>query len=210
MLSSLEGTLQDVRIAYRLLKKRPSVSATILSTVALGIACTTTVFTFVDALLLRALPVRQPNQLFAIGAADQNLDLNPSYFSQPFFRYLKQSGTTFSELVATSVTVSSGVNFDEGDSTGRIRVELVSGNYFEVLGVQPAAGRFFGPADDIVPDASPVVVLSHSFFERRFGSSPATIGKTVLLNGHPFTVAGIADPAFFGTRPGFEPDAWAT
>src|SRR5215472_8896378 len=130
MLSSLGGTLQDVRIACRLLKKRPGVSATILSTVALGIACTTTVFTFVDALLLRALPVRQPQQLFALGVAGQNLDLNPSYFSQPFYRYLKQSAPGFSGLVGTSVAISSGVNLDEGDSTSRIRVELVSGNYF--------------------------------------------------------------------------------
>jgi macrolide transport system ATP-binding/permease protein len=96
--STLEGIGQDVRIALRLLRKHPGLSATVLATVALGIACTTTVFTFVDALLLRALPVQQPHQLFAIGAAGQNLDLNPSYFSQPFYRYLKQSSADFSGL----------------------------------------------------------------------------------------------------------------
>ncbi len=206
---TLEGIGQDLRITLRLLRKHPGFNATVLFTVALGIACTTTVFTFVDALLLRALPVRQPHQLVAIGTAGQNLDLNPSYFSQPFYRYLKESSEIFSGLVATSVAVSSGVNLDEGDTTDRIRVELVSGNYFQVLGVQPAAGRFFGTAEDAVPDANPVVVVSHSFSQKRFGSSRGIIGRAILLNRHPFTVVGVADSGFFGTRPGFGPDAWA-
>jgi len=205
MFVTLESAVQDIRIALRLLRKHPGVSATILSTVALGIACTTAVFTIVDALLLRALPVRQPNQLVAIGAAGQNLDLNPSYFSQPFYRYLKDSSPVLANLAATSVAVSSGVNLEQGDTTERIRVELVSGNYFQVLGVHPAAGRFFGPAEDAVPDANAVVVFSQSFLQKHL----ASIGKTVLLNGHPFTVIGVADSSFFGTRPGFGPDAWA-
>jgi predicted permease len=209
MWSMLEGAAQDARITFRLFRKHPGFSATVLSTVALGIACTTTVFTFVDALLLRALPVLQPQQLFAIGAAGQNLDLNPKYFSQPFYRYLRQSSPDFSGLVGTSVAVSSGVNIEEGESTGRIRVELVSGNYFRVLGVQPASGRFFGPDEDTVPDAHPVVVLSHSFAEKHYSSHREPIGRTALLNGHPFTVVGVAEPRFFGTRPGFAPDAWA-
>jgi predicted permease len=207
--STLETTVQDVRLTVRLLAKHPSFSATVLGTVALGIACTTTIFTFVDALLLRALPVRQPQQLVAIGAPGRNLDLNPSYFSQPFYRYLKESSVMFSDLVATSVAVTSGVNLDQGDVTNRIRIELVSGNYFQVLGIQPSIGRFFGPAEDATPDANPVVVVAHSFWQKRFGSSPETIGRTVSLNGHPFTIIGVAGPHFFGTRPGFGPDAWA-
>lgn len=97
MWPTLERVAQDVRITVRLMRKHPGLSAAILSTVTLGIACTTTMFTFVDALLLRALPVRQ---LFALGAPGQSLDLNPSYFSQPFYRYLKQSSPEFSGLVA--------------------------------------------------------------------------------------------------------------
>src|SRR5262245_1690174 len=209
MFVTLEGAAKDVRLTLRLLRKNPGISATILSTVALGIACTTAVFTIVDALLLRALPVRKPHQLVAIGSPGRNLDLNPSYFSQPFYRYLKESSATFAHLVATSVVVTSGVNLDQGDATDRIRIELVSGNYFQVMGVQPAAGRFFGPAEDAVPDANPVVVVSQSFFQKRLASSSAAIGKTVLLNGHPFTVVGVADSSFFGTRTGFGPDAWA-
>ena len=207
--STLETAVQDVRLTARLLAKHPGFSATVLGTVALGIACTTTIFTFVDALLLRALPVRQPEQLAAIGAPGRNLDLNPSYFSQPFYRYLKESSAIFADLAATSVAVTSGVNLDEGDVTSRIRIELVSGNYFQVLGIQANTGRFFGPAEDAVPEANPVIVVTHSFWQKRFGSSPETIGRTVSLNGHPFTIIGVAGPHFFGTRPGFGPDAWA-
>jgi hypothetical protein len=87
--STLETAVQDVRLTVRLLAKHPSFSATVLGTVALGIACTTTIFTFVDALLLRALPVRQPEQLVAISAPGRNLDLSPSNYSQPFYRYLR-------------------------------------------------------------------------------------------------------------------------
>jgi len=207
--ATLEAVIQDVRLALRLLVKNPGLSATIVGTMALGIACTTTVFTFVDAILLRPLPVRQPQQLVAIGAPGRNLDLNPSYFSQPFYRHLKESNTVFADLVATSVAVSSGVNLDEGGVTDRIRVELVSGNYFQALGIHPAVGRFFTPQEDVAPGANPVAVVTYSFWQRRLAASPDVVGKTVSLNGHPFTIVGVGGPDFFGTRPGFGPDVWA-
>jgi predicted permease len=205
----VETLLQDVRLALRLLVRNPGFGATLLATIALGIACTTTVFTFVDAMLLRPLPVHQPQQLVAIGAPGKNLDLNPSYVSQPFYRYLKASSAAFADLAATSIAVSSGVNFDEHGVTDRIRVELVSGNYFQVLGIPPAAGRFLTPRDDEAPGASPVAVVTYAFWQRRFGASPDAVGKTMSLNGHPFTIVGVAGPQFFGTRPGSSPDVWA-
>lgn len=140
--------------------------------------------------------MRQPEQLVAIGAPGKNLDLNPSYYSQPFYRYLKESSAMFPDLAATSVAVSSGVNLDEGDVTDRIRVELVSGNYFQVLGVQPVIGRFFAPSEDAVPGANPVAVVTYSFWQNRFAGSPGIAGKTVSLNGHPFTIIGVAGPHF--------------
>ena len=205
----VETVAQDLRLALRLLVKHPGFSATLLGTTALGIACTTTVFTFVDAVLLRPLPVRQPQQLVAIGAPGRNLDLNPSYFSQPFYRYLKASSPIFADLAATSVAVSSGVNLDEGSETDRIRVELVSGNYFQVLGIQPAVGRFFTPEDDAAPGANPLAVVTYAFWQRRLAASPDIVGKTMSLNGHPFTIVGVGGPQFFGTRPGSGPDVWA-
>jgi predicted permease len=207
--TAVEALIQDVRLSLRILKKHPGFTATVLSTAALGISCTTTIFTFVDALLLRALPVRQPQQLVAIGTPGRNLNLNPTYFSQPFYRYLKGSSATFSDLAATSIAVSSGVTLENESVTERIRIELVSGNYFQVLGIQPAMGRFFQPAEDATPNANPVVVVSHSFWEKHFGSSPQAVGRTLSLNGHPFTIVGVSGPRFFGTRPGFGPDAWA-
>lgn len=206
--SAMEAVIQDVRLALRLLVKNPGFGATLLGTMALGIACTTTVFTFVDAILLRSLPVREPQQLVAIGAPGRNFDLNPSYFSQPFYRHLKQSSAVFTDLVATSVALSSGVNLDAGGGTDRIRVELVSGNYFQVLGIQPALGRFFTPQEDAAPGANPVVVLTYAFWHRRFAASPDVVGRTVSLNGHPFTIVGVGGARFFGTRPGFGPDVW--
>lgn len=204
-----ETVIQDVRLALRVLVKNPGFGATLLGTMALGIACTTTVFTFVDAILLRTLPVREPQELVAIGAPGRNLDLNPNYFSQPFYRHLKESSAVFADLAATSVAVSSGVNLDEGGVTDRIRVELVSGNYFQVLGIQPAIGRFFTPQEDAVPGANPVAVVTYSFWQRRLAASPDVVGKTMSLNGHPFTIVGVGGPHFFGTRPGFGPDLWA-
>jgi predicted permease len=206
---TFETVVQDVRLALRLLIKNPGFGATLVGTMALGIACTATVFAFVDAVLLRRLPVRQPEALVAIGAPGRNLDLNPSYFSQPFYRHLKDSSPVFGDLVATTVAVSSGVNLDEGGVTDRIRVELVSGNYFQVLGIQPAIGRFFTPREDAVPGASPVAVVTYSFWQRRLAGSPDVVGKTVSLNGHPFTIVGVGGRHFFGTRPGSGPDVWA-
>jgi predicted permease len=199
--------MQDVRLALRLLVRNPGFGAALLGIIALGIACTTTVFTFVDAMLLRPLPVNQPQQLAAIGAPGRNPDLNPSYFSQPFYRYLKTSNALFDNLAATSIAVSSGVNFDDNGITDRIRVELVSGNYFHVLGIQPAIGRFVAPPDD-APGASPAAVVTYAFWQHRFAASPDVIGKTMSLNGHPFTIVGVAGSRFFGTRPGSSPDAW--
>jgi predicted permease len=106
--------------------------------------------------------------------------------------------------------VSSGVNLTDGGVTDRVRGELVSGNYFDVLGVSPAAGRVLAPQDDQTPGAHPVLVLSYAFWQRRFSGSQDVMGRTLSVNGTPFTVVGVARQGFFGTRPGFGPDIWAT
>ena len=105
--------------------------------------------------------------------------------------------------------MSSGVNLADGAHTDRVRCELVSGNYFDVLGVGAAAGRLLSPEDDRTPGSRPVLVLSHAFWQRRFGGASAIVGRTVSVNGMPFTVVGVATRGFFGTRPGFGPDFWA-
>jgi predicted permease len=205
----VEAVIQDVRFGIRLLLRQPAFTATVLVTLALSIGSTTAVFTLVDVLLLRPLPVRSPERLFSIAAPGRNVDLNPSYYSHGFYEHLRTSDPLYRELLASSTTVSSGVHLSDGAVTDRVRCELVSGNYFDVLGVGAAAGRILTPEDDRTPGAHPVLVLSDAFWQRRFAAAPDVVGRTVSLNGAPFTVVGVAARGFFGTKPGFGPDIWA-
>ena len=204
-----DALLQDVRYTCRFLVNEWTFAIPVLVTVALGTGATSAVFTLVDALLLRDLPVRSPEQLVSIGAPGGNADLNPSYFSHVFYEHLRDSNSVVGDLIATSTAVSSGVNLTDGSTTNRVRGELVSGNYFDVLGVRSAAGRLLTREDDRTPGVHPVLVLSHAFWQRRFAGSPDIVGRTLSVNGHPFTVVGVARQGFFGTRPGFGPDFWA-
>lgn len=201
--------LQDLRFSIRLLLRERAFAATVLITLALSIGSTTAVFTLVNALLLRPLPVRSPEALFAIATPGRNVDLTPAYYSHHFYEHLRTSSPLFHNLIASSSVVSSGVNLSDGAVTDRVRGELVSGNYFDVLGVDAAAGRVLNAGDDRTPGSHPVIVLSHTFWQRRFGGSDV-VGRVLSLNGTPFTVAGVARQGFFGTRPGFGPDFWAT
>jgi len=205
----MQTLLQDLHYAVRILKKNLGFTAAVTLTFALGIGCTTAVFTFVDALLLRKLPARSPEQLVVISAPGGNPNLKPRYLSHAFYQHLRRSNPIFTNLVATSVAVSSGINLRAGDSTDRVRAELISGNYFNVLGATTTVGRTIGENDDKTPGAHPVIVLSHDFWQRRFNGSPEIVGRAVSLNGHPFTVIGVASREFFGVRPGFGPDLWA-
>ena len=205
----VEALIQDVRFTVRMLLRERAFSATVLVTLALSLGSATAVFTLVDVLLLRPLPVKAPAELFSISAPDRNVDLNPSYYSHGFYQHLRASSALFRNLIASSTTVSSGVNLTDGAVTDRVRCELVSGNYFDVLGVGAAAGRLLSPEDDRTPGSHPVLVLSHAFWQRRFAAAPDIVGRTLSVNGTPFTVVGVATHGFFGTKPGFGADFWA-
>jgi predicted permease len=205
----VEALMQDVRFSIRLLLRERAFTATVLVTLALSIGSTTAVFTLVDVLLLRRLPVTAPEELFSISEPRRDLDLAPSYYSHAFSERLRTSSPLFRNLVATSTVVSSGVNLSDGAVTDRVRCELVSGNYFDVLGVGAATGRILGPADDRTPGSHPVVVLSYAFWHRRFAAAPDIVGRTVSVNNTQFSVVGVAERGFFGTKPGFGPDIWA-
>jgi predicted permease len=201
--------IQDIRYGLRTLRRNPGFTATVLLTLALGIGATTTVFTFVDTLLLRPLPVVAPEQLHALGVPGRDLNLNPTYFSYPFYRHLREANPLFSGSIASMFTVYANANFG-ANVTERVRVELVSGNYFAVLGVPPAVGRMLTSDDDATPGAHPFVVLSHDYWQRRFAGTGDVVGREVSLNGRSFTVVGVAARGFFGTRVGSSPDLWAT
>jgi putative ABC transport system permease protein len=205
----VEALIQDIRFSVRWLLRERTFTATALLTLALGIGSTTAVFTLVDVLLLRPLPVKSAEGLFTLSAPGKNVDLTPSYYSHGFYEHLRNSNPVFASLFASSTVVSSGVNLFDGAVTDRVRCELVSGNYFDVLGVGAAAGRTLGPDDDRTPGSHPVVVLSYAFWQRRFAGAPDVVGRSVTVNGTPFTVVGVATRGFFGTKPGFGPDIWA-
>jgi predicted permease len=200
---------RDVRQAFRLWRSNAGLSLTVLTTLGLSVGVATSIFTFVDVLLLRELPVRAPRQLFAVASeAGSDLNLNPRYFSLEFFRQLTSSDPTFRDLMASSVVVSSGVNLSTEGVAERVRAELVSGNYFRVLGRAASIGRTIAEQDDSV-GSGPVVVLSDAAWRLRFGGRSDIVGRTIRLNGRSCTVIGVMGREFFGTRVGLTPDLWA-
>ena len=197
---------QDLRYAARTFIKAPGFTLIAVLSIALGIAANTSIFTLVNAVLFKPMPVPHPEQLVAL----YTLEPNSQYageFSYPDYRDYRDNNDVFSDLFVHYGTAVSMKN--SGDKAELIWGELVTGNYFSGLGVTPAAGRVFSPDDDRAEGGHPVTVLSHAFWQRRFGGDPNVVGKEVRLNGHDFTVIGIARLGFSGTRfVGFIPDVW--
>ena len=189
--------VRDIRFAARSFLKTPGLTIAAVVSIALGIAATTSVFTLVNAVLFKPMPVPHPEQLVALYTTKTGEQF-PSGFSYPDYSDYRDSAGVFSDLYAydgVSVALSSG-----GEKSELIWGELVTGNYFTGLGVAPAAGRVLRPDDDRAEGAHPVAVLSHAFWQRRFGSNPGVVGTVVKLSGHDFTVVGVARKGFSGTR----------
>jgi predicted permease len=201
---------QDVRYAGRLLLRQRGFAVTVVLSLALGIGATATMFAFVDALLLRPLPVREPDGLVAIATSDKGLDAASTPFSHGFYQYLRGASPIFTRTIASGSAIGGNANLSLQGASDRVHAEVVSGNYFEELGVGPAIGRVLGRGDDSTPGGHPVLVLSHAFWQRRFGGAPDVVGREVSFNGRPFVIAGVADRRFFGTRPGWTPDVWVS
>src|SRR4030095_4714571 len=124
-------------------------------------------------------------------------------FSYPMYQDLRDKNTVLNGVIARG---GAQMNVSYGDQNERVRGELVSGNFFQVLGVQPWAGRLFTQEDDVTPGAHPIAVLSYAFWSRRFAKDPQIVGKTILINEHPTTVIGIAPPGFYGINLSNDPD----
>jgi predicted permease len=197
---------QDLRYAARTFVKSPGFTIIAVLSVALGIAANTAIFTLVNAVLFKPMPVPHPDRLVALYTTEPS-SRYPGQFSYPDYRDYRDNNEVFSDLfVHNGIPVSMKNNNDKAEL---IWGELVSGNYFTGLGVAPAAGRVLTPDDDRAEGASPVAVLRHTFWQRRFGGDPNIIGNQVRLNGHDFTVVGVAREGFSGTRfVGFIPDVW--
>jgi putative ABC transport system permease protein len=200
--------LQDLRYGARMLVKHPGFTAVSALTLALGIGVNTALFTLFNAVALRPLPVKDPHSIVKVyrkelGKSSREVSGQLSMFSYPEYIGYRDNTRVFSGLTAyadTSLTLG-------GAEAEEIKGLLVAGNYFSVLGAEVALGRTFAPEECQTSGASPVVVLSHSFWQRRFGADASLIGKTVILNRQPFTVIGITAPGFNGAEL-FAPDLW--
>jgi predicted permease len=204
MNSLITQVFQDIRYSVRLLAKNPGFTAIVVLTLALGIGANAAIFSITDKVLLQSLPVRDPDQLVVLSAYDPKEGPGTdSTFSYAMYQDLRDRNDVFSGVITRG---SAQMNVSYADQNERVRGELVSGNFFEVLGVRPWAGRLFTQEDDRTPGAHPVAVLSYQYWDRRFAKDPNIIGKTILVNEHPLTVLGVTPPSFFGIDISNAPD----
>jgi predicted permease len=198
----LDQIASDLRFAGRMLVKNPGFSAVIVLTLGLGIGANTAIFTLLDQVMLRPLPVESPQELVLLDGPGifAGHTENDHTFSYPMYRELRDRGAdAFSGLIAR---YPADATLGWRGRTERVQVEAVTGNYFDVLGVRPALGRAFTPDDDRTPGGHPLVMLTHGFWSRRFASDPGLLGQTLSLNGQPMTVIGVTPASFQGVEVG--------
>jgi len=201
----LDSWRQDLRYATRLLRRNPVFSLTAAASIAIGIAAATTIFTIGNALLLRPpAGVVDPGRLVDIGRSQDGRGFDTN--SYPNYIDIRARTTVFSSVYAYNIEPQP-MSLRGADGAERVFGHVVTLNYFATLGAQPLVGRLFSPQDSEVPGASPLVVLSHRLWTRRFNADPAVVGANVDLNGFPFSVIGVAQEGFQGTTV-LAPDIW--
>ena len=194
---------RDVQYAIRGLLKRPGFVAVAVITLALGIGANTAIFSLVNAVLLRSLPVERPSEIVSV--AMRGKDDSMSAWSFPNYRDFRDRNEALSGLLVYRFVP---LSLSRGDANERVWGFEVSGNYFDVLGVKAIKGRTFLPDEDKTPLANPVAVISYNAWQRRFGGEPEIVGKDVLLNDHQFRVIGITPEGFKGTEMVYTPEIW--
>lgn len=189
-----------------MLARNPGFTGIVVLTLALGIGANTAMFSVINAVVLKPPPVSKPHELVNLYTwrADEFLASQPSSFYD--FNYYRDNNRVFSGLAAYALIPAS---VGDGRETAMIMGETVSGNYFDVLGIVPALGRFFRPDEDVTKGSHPVVVISSAVWKTRFGSDPNIMGSSIRLNGYPLTVIGVAPESFTGGMRGFASDFWA-
>ena len=198
------GITRDLRYTARVLVKNPVFTAVAVLTLALGIGANTAIFTLLDQILLRLLPVKNPQQLVQLNMEGRHYGSTWGWntISYPMFRDFQDHNEVFSGMFCRFPTP---VSLTFGGQAERVDGELVSETYFSVLGVTAALGRTFTPDDDRVPNGHPVVVLSYNYWKQRLGGDPTILGKRLTVNKHDMTVIGVAQAGFDGVELGHSP-----
>jgi predicted permease len=191
----MQSFWQDIKYAMRALRKAPGFAIIAIVTLGLGMAINTTVFSVINGLLLRSLPVSHPEQITVLALKQQGTD-GFQTFSYPDFLDIRSQSKSIGEVFAYRTSLVSIVAQNRGD---HCIISRVSGNYFSTLGIQPALGRLILPTEGQTPNSDPVIVLSYAYWQKRFNRDPSIVGKTVQVDDHAMTVVGIAPKDFLGT-----------
>ncbi len=196
----LDDLTSDLRYATRTLRRTPGFTAVAVLSLALGIGANAAIFTLINAVMLRTLPVREPNQLVQI---TRLLDGRPGVVSYPLFEYFRDNVKSISSAFAQQ-TANQAIVIDGEEEF--VTTDLVSGGHYGVLGIEPAAGRLLGPADDVLSPASPAAVISDRYWQRRFARSQSAIGATFTLGDRLFTIVGVTPAWYDSAMAGHVPD----
>lgn len=207
--------MQDLRYGVRMLRTHKMFTVVAVLSLALGIGANTAIFSLFDAVLLKSLPVREPERLVLFGKGE-DIGLTNSFpsksidlFSYPFYQQIRQQRDVFSDVGAVlSIPWNVHGKINSNAETEQMSVQLVSGNYFNVLGVKASLGRTLFDEDDVNPGGHPVVVVSYGWWQRRMGADPSAIGKTITIDQTTYTIIGVGAKDFFGTTVGQSPNLW--
>src|SRR6516162_8297536 len=200
MSSFIEEVLQALRYSVRQLRKTPGFTAVVTVTLALGIGANTAVFSVMDAVLLRSLPVRNPQELVYLHTSDfpgGQTGYGDTSMRMQVFQALRKEGRVFSDLMAwVPLSFAGGIPARYGKDPEQLNADMVSGNFFTGLGVQPIRGRVFNMDDE--RDHTQYAILSYGYWTRRFDRDESVLGQPIYLKGVPFTIVGVAGPRFAG------------
>ncbi len=203
----VDNLVRDLRYAARALMKNRGFAAVAVMSIALGIGATTAIFSVVDAVMLKTLPVESPERLVAVDII--TTQGNTNNFSYPMFEAVRRRVPAFAGVFAAlDGTSREQLSRPGGNRVGEVQYLLVSGEYFDVLGVRPFIGRVLAPEDNVGVGAHPVAVISHRFWKTAFQGDPGVIGSSVVLRQQALTIVGIAPPEFFGEAIGRAADLW--
>lgn len=204
----LDHLVRDVRYAGRTLRRSPGFTSAAMLSLALGIGANAAIFSLFDQVLLRALPVEEPERLVLMDWKGNDLAAgrgSTNLMSYPLCRELQEQEQIFDGVFCRHPTM---VNLSTGQQPQPVGAEIVSGSYFSVLGVHPELGRLIDESDDVRPGAHPVVVLSYDYWKTDLGGAPDVVGSKVLVNNYPMMVIGIAAAGFHGVDLGDVPALW--